>query len=168
MQFMSASLDPWTYFAILGLAIGAIAIIGLLVERKALLTEVKTAKAEVLATVTGVTKMRGPVSNEFTLTSGEPPAPGPAIIIEGVMVGNMANLKVGLPATDNNGQPLKSLSKLYVYATEESFLGTLEALAGLEPHVTIDLNISQAGQVIPVSLEVPKFKTDYHFYAVPE
>ena len=112
--------------------------------------------------------MKGPVSNEVHFKTGEPPAPGPAIIVSVTGVGNKASAAVQLPGVDKNGQPLESLSKLYLYAMEKSFLGELENLVGLEPHTTVDLTLAQAGQTITVPLTLPKFLTDYYFYAVPE
>jgi hypothetical protein len=167
-SFISAPIDPWTYFPILALAVGIIAIIGLLLERKSLM-----AKAAALTTsITGVSKVnQGSVSNEFHFKTGAAPAPGPAVIQDIQPIAgsdNVVNAIVLLPNVDKNGLPLKSMTKLHLYAMEKSFLGELENLVGLEPHTTVDVTPAQFGTIVTVQLALPKYLTDYYFYAVPE
>ena len=111
------------------------------------------------------------VSAELAVTIGAPPELA-APVITGYTVdpaeANKITVHVQLPPTDSAGRPVMAMSELQVYAQEESFLGKLEALVGLEPSKKVSVTPAQAGQVVDVEFSGLKFLTEYFFYAVPK
>jgi len=83
--------------------------------------------------------MRSGYSTEVRGSTPSGETPNPPVLVSKSIPGTVATLVYALPTTSVDGQPLaaNAFTELYVYADKETFLGRLESLVGLEPHVKV-------------------------------
>jgi hypothetical protein len=109
--------------------------------------------------------MKSQYANDVAGQTG-PGAQPKAPVISGVQVtGNQAALTVVLPSNSVDGQPLAAgaFSFLHAFADKQSFLGRLEALAGMEPQASMPADPREPGKTVTIEIPGLEWDTKYYF-----